>query len=116
MKVWVLHTQWKDEDGFSDNNVTLFSNEASASKYLDEMVDREAEWWHNHINTDFNKDVFARNGNYDLDERGNLVKIDTNLVCNMYYRIKRNARYFLVADNFTGHATEFIILEQEVID
>lgn len=116
MKVWVLYTQWKDEDGFSDNSVELFSNVASAEKRLNEMVDREAEWWHNHINTDFNKDVFARDGNYDLDERYNLVEINTNLICNTYCRIKRNARYFRVADGFTGRATEFIVLEQEVID
>lgn len=116
MKVWVLHEDWRDEDGFSDNSVVLFSSEEAAKQYLDGLIEREAEWWHNHASFDFNKDVFARDGNYDLDDRGNLVELDTNLVCNMYYRIRRNPRYFLIADAFSGRATEFIILEQEVID
>ena len=116
MKIWVLHMDWRDEDGFSDNSVALFSSETSAQNYMNQRIEVEAEWWHNHASFDFSKDTFSRDGNYDLDDRGNLVELDPNLVCNMYYRIKRNPHYFLIADGFSGRATEFIILEQEVID
>lgn len=116
MKVWVVYAQRTDEDGSSDNVVTLFSNQASAERHMSRLIESEAEWWRTHESVDFNKDVFSHDGNYNIDDYGNLVELDLNLVCDMDYCVRRRPCFFRVSNTWNGRTTEYIILEQEVID
>lgn len=116
MKIWIVHTEWRnDDEGVFIYNIEVFSNVASAEKYFNEEINREAKRFHENMSLDFNEEVFAEDGDYDLDNDDHLIQWGNDYDWERVYRVRRKPHYFSVSDKW-GNVTEFTITEQEVND